>query len=1195
MIKINNKNYDIYDLDTYDTLIERIASDLDTLPKYIYINREEIDKNKESIFNIKTNIEVENILEEIKDIANKTLDFNVLYNKIIKKIETNKLNIEKDVLIPFVIYSGKGGLLQYPTEEFMAFGFEEIQKTTKNIITIPPNIEYIWKNKNKLNEELQNKIKRNKNNVKEQKNIFKNFSKIKKGVIYTEFELQKITFDMLLNIKEKTILEIFNDIQLNKYVPFATTNNIYKILKDFIPINEWSLSLENTIIFKILEKKNIENTSYDDYNNGLLVLNENKNVKVSLDLKEINNVNIYKEEYINRFLSSINITKKDIDSIEETKVAGIFLYPNFKLDKYVFADLVMNDPIFSNLITIDEHEKTTKQKTSIYLHFNIPKYGYISVFLTNKMVEKNDPNLKNKSNKLFPLNSYYIMISISRSDNIESIKIFQELFSKLLVYYSEKYNNIVKYYKQFIPKFGDIEKIEYIQDENKQLKHIVPELFISNYTRKCLQPPNIIDDENAKKEIEKGNKVMVFPKNGDNIEQHNYICNNPKYKDHIYPGLRVNPLENKNKYPYIPCCYTKNQEQTMGSLYRHYYYDEELPTKTGKQQDLFITNKIIPPDMFGTLPKNINKLFDIIDNDPSYIYYRKGVLRSKSSFLQCIIEAMDVYTNGKYGFLKLNNNNEKENYINKYRSNILSTTNYVSSCKQEMYDYDINTIINNIKNLDNYFNPNLYIHLLETYFKCNIFMFVRDELNSNLIVPRHLQSYNKLENNNPIVLIFEHMGSESDDAKYPQCELIVKWKIGEEKNIQYIYDNKNIIYNKLNDIFYNMTKYYILNSEQTKLSFPLNYKKLNLNYQFIDTYGKTRGFEIKYNNHLFTLLTSPLQPFLLPEKKVYILKLDIKNAINFISDMGGHITQQTVKNNKVIELIGFIGNVNIIIPIFNTDIIKDIPISYNTFSYTDSSFNNLSNLDIYNKSKKFTRYIIEYMFWLYSTYIYTNKKKMNDDTIASFSNEKFLIDKNIKYTYIPKNFTLKTDIIKDGKLIIKDNEILKRLIYVLKLEILRNNNKILNYHLNKTIENYYVDISDFDNYNFQVILDGENSLDKWIYDKNINNKLNNSIIPNTNIPYFFTNKLINNNIYIAQNIDSIEKALGVYVYWIKNHVNISNDNPNELFDYKFNLYSYVNKDDIKKFIIDGNIKTYNINILGYKINSKKYFTVLLDL
>lgn len=1214
MIIINNQNFDIYELDTYDTIIERIASEFNTLPKYIYIKRDkiktektELKKNEDiedkdiedindkiKIFNTTKNIKVDNILDEIKDIANKTLDFSELYNKLIEKIETNKLNIEKDVLIPFVIYSGKGGLLQYPTEEFMTFGFEEIKKTTKNIITTPPNIEFIWKNREKLRDELKSKIKINEENVKQQKKIFKNFKKIKEGIFYTDFELQKITFDLILNIKDKTILEIFNDIQLNKYVPFATTNNLYKILKDFVPKEDWSLSLENTIIFKILEKQNIENLTYDDYNNALL-LNDNKNVKVSLDLKEIKNVNVDKEEYINRFLSSIKLTKKDINKIEETKVSGNFFYPNFKLNKYVLADLVMIDPIFSNLITIDEHEKTTKQKTSIYLQFNLPKYGYISVFLTNKIVEKNDPNLKNQSKKLFPLNSYYIMISISKAENIEAVKGFQELFSKLLVYYQEKYDNIVNFYKQFIPKFGDIEKIEDVIEDKKQLKNIVPDLFISNYTRKCLQPPNIIDDEKAKEEIKKGTKVMVFPNSGKNVEQHNYICNNPKYPEHIYPGLKENNLENKDKYPYIPCCYKKNQEESK--VYRHYYLGEESPSKDDKkQQNLYITNKIIPPDMFGTLPKNINKLFDTIDNDSSFIYYRKGVLRTKSSFLQCVIEAMDDYSNGVYGFLKINNKDEKEKFLNKYRTNILSTISGASSCKQEMYDYDTNVIINNIKNLDEYLNPNLYIHLLETYFKCNIFIFVRNDLNSELIVPRHLQSYNKLQNNYPNVLIFQHMGSESDDAKYPQCELIVKWKIGEEKNIQYVFDNKNIIYNKLNDIFYNMTKSYILNSQQKQLSFPLDYNKITLSHQFIDTYGKTRGFEIKYGDSIFTLLTSPIQPFLLPEKKVYILKLDKKIALNFVSTMKGTILQQIVKDGKVKELVGSIGNVNIIIPIFDSNIINGIPISYNTLSYTDSSFNNLSQIDIYNKSKKFTRYIIEYMFWLYSTYIFTTKKEINIDTIVSFSKEKFLINPNIKYTYIPKNFTLKTDIIKDGKLIIKDNEILKRLIYVLKLEMIRNNNKLKNYHLKKTIENYYVDISDFDNYNFQVILDGETSLEKWISEKNINNKLNDSIIPNTSNPYFFSNKLINNNnIYIAQNTDSIEKAIGIYVYWKTNNINIANDNPDELVDYKFNLYSYVNSHNIEKFIIDGTNKNYNINILGYKIDSKNHFTVLLDL
>ena len=189
---------------------------------------------------------------------------------------------------------------------------------------------------------------------------------------------------------------------------------------------------------------------------------------------------------------------------------------------------------------------------------------------------------------------------------------------------------------------------------------------------------------------------------------------------------------------------------------------------------------------------------------------------------------------------------------------------------------------------------------------------------------------------------------------------------------------------------------------------------------------------------------------------------------------------------------------------------------------------------------------------------------------------------------------MNSGIMKVNKLVIKSEETLKRIFYVLKLYIIRNYEKIIEYRTKVMIENFYVDITDFDEYSFQVILEGESSIYKWINEKNKNNLLFNIIIPKINTPYFFKNILIDNKIYIAQNVDTLLNAINVAIIWNKYKYN---PGKNVLIEEKdileCVLYSYTNNKNIKKYIIEGIQNDYKIKILGYKLDDKSYYTVLL--
>ena len=143
---------------------------------------------------------------------------------------------------------------------------------------------------------------------------------------------------------------------------------------------------------------------------------------------------------------------------------------------------------------------------------------------------------------------------------------------------------------------------------------------------------------------------------------------------------------------------------------------------------------------------------------------------------------------------------------------------------------------------------------------------------------------------------------------------------------------------------------------------------------------------------------------------------------------------------------------------------------------------------------------------------------------------------------------------KDNKLVLKNEDTINRLKYLLKLEIVRDYDKILSYYSRQSIENYYQDISDFDTFSFQIIIYGDDAITKFIQSNlqdEIQYKLYDEILKETIYPYFFRNSLIDNKIYLAQNTLSIKKAFKIYEIWKNNKYNYYTQN-----NYKMDIQSF---------------------------------------
>jgi len=1176
MVQINGKEFEIYDLDTDISIINRIASDLNTLPKYLYFPDGPPVMEQ---FKTNTNINIEDTLVLLKNNTS-IISFDSLYEYLKNKILIS--NVTSDLIEPFIVYNPE--LIQQYSLNPQTFEIylQGVQKQFDFLNLIPElRLEDVWNNRIQIRDGLKLGIINNKRDSERQIVYFRRI-KDAQELEYTDFELEKDRNKLIFNLNNITLIEIFNYIKLNENTPFASLNNFYKILKDFIPYEEWSLTTEDIILMVSPYIDNVSNPNISDYLTIIFQETEQNEIIAHFYFNKTEN-NLGKKELIERIIEIFpRLEPLEIKSLVSDNINGVFYFPHHNLNKHVLADLIMNDPLFSTILSVNEGQKATTSKASIYIYFNHLNTGPITATLTEKVMTKIDPVMKNKNTILFPKGQKYIRVKIKSSRDQEAVNEFQKIISKLMTLYYEEYPKIVEIYREFIPNFGssDIEVVPETREEEN-------EIFPPKFTRTCSAKPTVITSrEEEEAALEEGKDIMIFPRDQDAYltTQRKYVCN---YSDKPYPSLISNKDKKSNKkFPLLPCCYGKDPKDKKYKThfkFREYYglQEEEIQDSLTVQQNLIKTNKFVDFKIFGLLPKNIIKLFSSIDIDQQYSYLRTGVFNTKNSFINCVLLALGDETIQRFDTVE-----EVEVYLNFFRNSAeLLSPELAAACKQEMYDYTTEEILTNIKDPNVYFDPKLFIHLLEEKYNCNIFLFSRNNLNGEMILPRHIQCYQKTKNNNPCIFIYEHSGSESNRADYPRCELIVKFNNSDPKDIAYRFNKDNVIYTKINQVYNSLRESYSLDRLNEENVFP----QIGT-FQKIDSYGKVRMLNVEYEGHILSLMTSPMQPSAIQETmEESVSKIHVDIAIRFASSVRMLITGQTLIKGVLKEIFGKIGNVRVSIPVEERAPLPTVPEFASSLNYVE---NDTSIFEIYNRNKKLARYIIEYMIWLYSKFLRNiDTTELIPEQMITFANQYITIDPLFEYGNVPKIFSNTSGIMSDGKLVVKSQETLKRLLYVLRLEAIHNPKRIIGYYERKNIEHFYLDITDFDQYQSQVILEGDDSLKKWSQERKVNYRLYDDILIG-NSPYFFKNKLVGDDLFLAQNTDTVEKAIAIAQTWYEDGYNPSNT-VTEADLVEFTLFAFGGPNNIKPYSIEGPSFPQNIKILGYTIDDESQFTVLL--
>jgi hypothetical protein len=906
-------------------------------------------------------------------------------------------------------------------------------------------------------------------------------------------------------------------------------------------------------------------------------------------------------------------------------------------DTVSFLDFVTNNPIFSNYIYVEEKAKPFALKKRIDVHM-ISLYNSariksgsnkpsVSITIKPEITTVNKKAVFGDSSELaFPPKTYFLQISISQAESEGTLKNFIYIFSTLMEYYFTNNIAVYKKYKDYFPTISIIKTFQTeatkgiesppsresyakqkISSKNiKDLSIIAPDLFVHNYARRCqgsLQPKIISDDEVEKwkkkripvrggKGEYKDRQIMVFPDPNDKAhdERWNFVC---PTEENPYPGLKVNnDLSNKDKYPYIICCYKTDNMSPSEKTNKHKKYQDYIsniiPEKsTGhiKTERKINTKKILGPNRTGVLPKNLEDTLSFYKKEKKEMV-RLGTPRSKHSLIHCICIAT-----GDPLYKKLTTNDGKEDYVVSIRKQITKHI-HMEIMKQECFDKDVEEIKALVSDENVFFDPSLFYRSLEEIYDINIYTFAyADDSattttttdNGTIVIPRHNIYHSRpIRSKRPTILIMRSLGADTDALLYPQCELIVDYNSDSDKMVGIFGKSMTTICHK---IISNVGKTITWNIETTinslearlNINYHIDYEKIipyRFIHQHIDNYGKLRAVSFMVEETPVTLFTLPSQPLAVP-----ISPIVYKISYKMVKKIFGTPTAYTLSSTSPTMIQGVWFSA---LDIENAHFvpIEDQPYSAEKDSLpiikqkyiVENETNPISYINSLSTMRRIVDINIQLVQWCYSIAKRDDEKLTPEEFIKQYTtmtkkyeakNSLYFYDLSRLNRHLPDANNIKeaiktmefyrTNLFKNGKIVFYDNAYKEKM-----YNMLVDYDIIYNTHTTdqKTvIDRFYVTEKDFKSQDHVLLfLSGKNMQDWLLSETNrimfkkilhINDRIYANASDSTD-PYFY--KTENENYFLVQNVSHTTQgkylALNIAYIWSEVHVNMA-DSMNE--------------------------------------------------
>ena len=1013
-----------------------------------------------------------------------------------------------------------------------------------------------------------------------------------------------------------------NGIDLMEYQDlYLDLGNRYKIYKgdssnpiplDLIVLNKTNTKSKNTLYMTVWTGKTYNKMLKDYYIQASYDLITGI-LSFSVPLKETDTATLIVE----RLSRCLNIII-DIDSIEDLNVSAEFNIYKSSVDHNILSYAINNDNILDTFIYIDEKIKpSAAKKVHRFKYRDILKTIYTSDILAS-LSWLTFHNIEVVNTELFEIindngteniqlepGDEYMKIVIIKSENKSIVNELYELFSRMVLYYL---NNVTRYQDEINEIFKTEIKDGIFKDDKSELiikskkkrsdrnvfklKELAKELIGNRYARSCLcvRQPIIIKQEDVqdwsvKKFIYNGNtynrNVMPFPPSNPKWW---FVCTKDNYP---FPGVRINKEGDINLYPYVPCCFKKDQTiPTSGTYYDHYYNNNSLKSKIKKMTDVLSVGKYLENKRFGKLPDAVVNLLRKYDENKDINYYRYGTTVSPNSLLHCIFNAIDEprYINAK-------TDEEREMVVRYIRSTeftdsyytnsrqgtlfegISKHNNLINTTKQELYDFSIDEIKSILSNPDIFLDPALYYRYLEELYNLNIYVFTTAKNNENnfalLETPRHKLFHTRIYRPRATIVIFKYWDDDFNKLANPQCELILTY---DSKNKQIInkffdFEMSEILHDVILKTKVTLTWSIDPNNLQITArknlydsinSFDILTKQQNYKYnvvgQYIDGYGKARGFVILYKDQEVSIIVPPTQPEKLP------IYTSIKNGVGYdiiFYLLGNDPSFVSINANGMVDglwykILDLEEGIYIPIKDANRTIFKDVP----TGSINPLFMDNKNVVKRLKYMTKINKIILQIMTWLFlkskldfnqfvEEYVLINRFEVTDSSIfynISKVPSKFPLTNTFEESLRYVGYILPS-LVSGGKIILYSKKYAEGVLYYLK-EYIKSHN-IKEEVIPKDIKSIFQEESDFKQFNNTVIFVNEPDMRTWLTSKthlgiktsNVHKKIEFTDNSGTD-PFIYQDQ--NNRFFIIQNVlnSDFKRSVQVAYTWYTKLINL---------------------------------------------------------
>jgi hypothetical protein len=1198
-MQINGKSFKVYLSDTVDTIKNRIAVSKNTLPEYLVFTPELESPAQTGDIKVVSALEPVLNSKEYKFPESK-LDFNKVRREDAERFfvathDITNSNMNENEMIMFLTY---------------------------NISGLTLNLREIWNNRAEIRKKMRDKVAKLRKEVEETITSFEAFENIP-SIKTVEYEVTMTQFTIRFGKTiggATTVPELFNSITVTKMTPYASTGStkgegpFYKIFHDFAPNPDWlELETSNVILVKVNGEVNGDlrqlKNQYKKYTDAAFTIIDNE-IVATLTMN-VGYRNVSQDVFIDRALAIFpKLDKSMITRIDELSTGGFITYPNQTILIPVWAELCMNNPFFNKIVALNESIRASKIKLNAYTYvLNTNDILSISMRQTDKanMYGMEDEGIN------------YIRVRVKAKTIADSLK-YQKILGRLFTLYNNQKNLILTEYRKYLgPKFLKNEETKLIVRPRKleklELRAIAPEIFLPTYSRKCLKRPTIITKDQANVYRQNREKqVMEFPAHGESTKRY-YVCD---HTSHPYPGLRANTLENKKKFPYIPCCYTKDQNKE-GTKFKYYYAQAQMKDKNNAMQEIFISSKTMAPGIPGTLPHNIKQLFSLIEPNPEYQFVRVGSNITKSSLLECVMLAMN---DEDFQYLNIE---DRIPIVERKRHEIVTETNAMAAM-QEFYDEPMANIMHKFANSS--LNALEFGHVLELIFNCDIFVLSASDKNPSgtIHIPRHAQAYYKMKPTRPTIFIYQHdVNTNDSDVNEIQCELIARTKTPDTKvlkNMTTAFSYHDHVVDKMWQVFRNLNRSFTHNMMLPSISIPRMLTKGQdqiIKSQVIDIYGKCRVLNINYKRTMITMVSEPLPPYNVP-KATQVFRASLADLIGFGKANKVVFVKQRVKAGRVREVMATMskGNLNVTFLCDDPSRLEGVPTVNDPEEYDNLLKPTETVCSQFSHNKKIAKIIYQYGLFFMSRFMHSKgyTEPLNERQLIQFINEHTIIKPDYVFTStnLSSKYSLDSQFV-DGrsKLITTSREMLVRLMYMLRLYQNTHLDELIVYKDKMNIDGFYDEISDFDEIPSQFVLDSPEAVKGLIESYKTNNTVTKNVRIDHPQPYFMYNPVIKDQIYLAQNVlpvyeqgqDEEEKivvksgltvATELIKFWDRygyNRYPTMSLDEMELGDKEVDIYSYVNTEEVT------NLTEYKNAIpgmvLGYLVNGEALYTALMPL